>query len=162
MLLFNRRSFLLGAAALSGCGFTPAYGPGGGARALQNTVLADAPQSREAHVLVRQLEDRLGRPNAARFGLSYAIKITEERMAITTDNITTRFNIVGRVTYALRELNGGAVLTTGSVDSFTGYSATGSTVATQAARRDAQERLMTLLADQLVARLMASAPEMPE
>jgi LPS-assembly lipoprotein len=45
-------------------------------------------------------------------------------------------------------------VTSGSVDNFTGYSATGTTVATLAAERDAQERLMTILADQIVTRLL--------
>ena len=39
----------------------------------------------------------------------------------------------------------------GVLDSFTAYSATGTTVATLTARRDAEERLMINLADQLVA-----------
>ena len=49
-------------------------------------------------------------------------------------------------------------VTSGTVDSFTGYSATGSTVATRAARADAEERLTTILADQIVTRLIAAAP----
>ena len=52
----------------------------------------------------------------------------------------------------------GAVVTQGNVGGFTGYSATGSTVATTAARTDAQDRLMVILADQIVTRLIAAAP----
>ena len=54
------------------------------------------------------------------------------------------------------------VLLSGNVDSFTGYSATGTTVATRAAERDAYERLMTILADQIVTRLEAGAGALPE
>jgi LPS-assembly lipoprotein len=44
----------------------------------------------------------------------------------------------------------------GSVDNFTSYSATGTTVATLAAERDAQERLMIQLADQIFVRLASA------
>ena len=42
------------------------------------------------------------------------------------------------------------------MDNFVGYSATGTTVATLAAKRDATERLMTILADEIVLQLQAS------
>ncbi|KAA0912990.1 LPS assembly lipoprotein LptE [Aquicoccus porphyridii] len=158
---WSRRTFLLGALALSGCGFTPAYGPGGTAGRLQGTILIDAPQDRNGYLLVRHLEDRLGRAAAARYGLSLALDIKRERMAIAADNITTRFNLIGRVSYALRDLGDGRVLTSGNVDSFTGYSATGSTAATQTAEANAHERLMTILGDQIVMRLVAASGELP-
>ena len=53
----------------------------------------------------------------------------------------------------------GLTVTTGSVDSFTAFSATGTPVATQAAERDAEVRLITILADQLVTRLVATVPD---
>lgn len=158
---WSRRTFLLGALALPGCGFTPTYGPGGTAGRLQGTILIDAPQDRNGYLLVRHLEDRLGRAAAPRFGLSLALDIKRERMAIAADNITTRFNLIGRVSYALRDLEDGRVLTSGNVDSFTGYSATGSTAATQTAEANAHERLMTILGDQIVMRLMAASGDLP-
>ncbi len=159
MWLLKRRSFLLGAAALgslSACGFTPVYGPQGEARALLNSVEVDPPRDREGYLLVRHLEERLGRASAPRFGLSVAIKLDEERMAITKDNVATRFNLLGKATYALRDLGSGEVVTTGIVESFTGYSTTGSTAATQAATRDASERLMVILGDKIITRLMSA------
>jgi LPS-assembly lipoprotein len=44
-----------------------------------------------------------------------------------------------------------------SVSTFTAYSTTSTSVATTAARRDAQDRLMTALADQVMSRLLASS-----
>lgn len=164
MSLSDRRQFLLMAAAglgLAGCGFAPVYAPGGSGHALRGRVLVDAPDSRAGFQLTRALEDRLGRAADARYGLSHAIETRSESAAISSDNVTLRFNILGRVTYALRELDGGAVLTSGKVDSFTGYSASGSTVATQAAERDARARLMRILADQIVTRLVAGVPAEP-
>jgi LPS-assembly lipoprotein len=159
----SRRAFLMLAPAvpLAACGFTPAYGPQGGAGALQGRVAVQAPDSRAAYLLVQRLEERLGRATAPRYSLETALDITRERMAVTTNNITTRFNLIGRLVYRLRDSGSGTVLDEGRVDSFTGYSATGSTVATRAAERDAQARLVTILADQTVTRLIAAAADMP-
>lgn len=162
MSSFNRRLFLLGSAALmAGCGFAPAYGPNGAATALQGTIAVDEPDSRPAYLLTQELEDRLGRPAAARYGLAYSITLDEDPIAISASNVNTRFNLLGRVTYALRDLSSGEVLTSGKVDSFTSYSASGTTVATQAAERDAEERLMVILADQITTRLIAASGGLP-
>jgi LPS-assembly lipoprotein len=47
------------------------------------------------------------------------------------------------------------------VKSFTAYSATGSTVAGLAAEEDAAYRLMRILADQIVAQLIATSDKLP-
>ena len=155
MWLPDRRAFLLGALALSGCGFSPVYGPESGARGLLNAVEVDPPRDREGYLLVRHLEERLGRASQPTYALSIAIKLDEERMAITAENVATRYNLLGKATYALRAREGGKVLSSGVVQSFTGYSTTGSTAATRAAEQDATERLMVILGDQIVTQLMA-------
>ncbi len=162
MSSFNRRAFLvLSASGLAACGFTPAYGPQGGGGALQSNIEVDAPTTRPDYLLTRHLEDRLGRATSARYGLSYAIDLSQSPIAISANNVTTRYNVLGEITYALRDLQSGAVLTSGKVDSFTSYSTSGTTVATQAAEKDAQERLMVILGDQVVTRLLAAAPDLP-
>ncbi|VAW03151.1 FIG01026126: hypothetical protein [hydrothermal vent metagenome] len=160
MSSFNRRTFLLAipATALTGCGFTPAYGPSGAATRLQNAILVDEPKTRDAFLLTQNIEDRLGRASNPRYGLSYAITTRDNAIAITAANVTNRFNLEGAVTYTLRDLQTGAVVTTGKVNSFTSYSASGSTVATQAAERDARTRLMSILSDQIITRLIAASP----
>lgn len=161
MSWFSRRAVLFGAAALGGCGFAPAYGPGGGATRLQGMVEMDAPATQPGYRLVRHVEDRLGRAAAPRYGLSHAIDIRETPSAITPDNITLRYTLLGEVTYALRDLRSGEVVHSGEVDNFTSYSASGTTVATQAAAQDASDRLMVILGDQMIARLFAAAPGLP-
>ena len=162
MLSFNRRLFLLAASAsLAACGFTPAYGPGGAGTGLQGTILVDEPSTRPGYQLTRHLEDRLGRAESPRYGLSYSINIEEAPIAISTNNVTLRYNVVGVVTYALRDLGPGAVLTSGKVDNFTSYSTSGTTVAAQAAERDARDRLMVILGDQLITRLLVAVPDLP-
>jgi LPS-assembly lipoprotein len=162
MSSFNRRFVLFGSAALlAGCGYAPAYGPNGVARGLQGTIAVDEPDSRPGYLLTQTLEDRLGRPAPARYGLAHSIALNRDSIAISASNVTTRFNLLGQVTYALRDLETGEVLTSGKVDSFTSYSASGTTVALQAAERDAEERLMVILADQITTRLMAEAGTLP-
>ena len=58
--------------------------------------------------------------------------------------------------FTLTETATGVIVTSGKVNNFVGYSATGTTVATLAAEEDAQERLMNILADQIVRRLYAA------
>ena len=123
MSLYNRRLLfgLFATAALAGCGFAPAYAPGGAGVVLHNSILAKEPSDKAAFDLVERLEERLG------------------------------------PAWALADLATGARLTGGRVDNFTSYSATGSTVASLAAEEDASLRLMRILADQIVARLLATS-----
>ncbi|MEM7520689.1 MAG: LPS assembly lipoprotein LptE [Pseudomonadota bacterium] len=156
MSLLNRRTLLLAPLALGACGFAPVYAPGGNGALLQNRVAVDPPNNRDSYVLVRQLEQRLGRSDAPAFALSMAIATAEGPLAIDREGDTGRFNRVGTVDYSLRALDSGQVLTSGKVENFVGYSATGTTVETLAGEEDAQVRLMNILADQIVARLYAA------
>ena len=63
---------------LASCGFTPVYGPGGSGNALQNRVTVDPPRDREGFLLVRQLEDRLGRASDGAFRLAVDLSLTQE------------------------------------------------------------------------------------
>lgn len=156
MSLLDRRTLLLAPLALAACGFTPVYAPGGTGAVLQNRVRVDDPSTRDSYLLVRELEERLGRAATPAYGLGLTITTTEQGLAIDRAGNTRRFNRLGRVDYALRDLTTGTVVTSGTVENFVGYSATGSTVATLAAETDAQERLMTILADQITTRLQAA------
>lgn len=161
MSSFNRRSFLLltaaAAPALAGCGFEPVYGTSGAAQGLLGQVVMDEPNTNEGFLLVRELEDRMGRTSGGKYGLSYAIKTEEKAVGKTVAQVTSRFDVLGEVTYALRNLETKEVVTSNTVTSFTGYSATGSTVSEVAARADAYERLMVIFADRIVAELQAYA-----
>jgi LPS-assembly lipoprotein len=159
MSLFDRRTLILSLAALplAACGFEPVYAPGSGASALVGRTSFDTPVSENTFDLVRQLERRLGRADSAQFSLSVVPKIAEESLAIVGSQSITRINIVGSADYTLRDTGSGQVLLSGSVDTFTSYSASGNTASTVAARRDARNRLMISLADLTVTRLEASA-----
>ena len=158
----DRKSFVLALsvmafAALAGCGFAPVYGPGGTGTALRGKVAVQAPQTPDDYLLVRDLEDRLGRAGEPEYRLGYTLATLTQGQAVTPSNETTRYSIVGTVDYTLTRDETGATVASGQVRNFTGYSATGSTVETLAGERDARERLMTILADQIVTRLYAMA-----
>lgn len=160
----DRRTFLRLAAltALAGCGFTPAYAPSGGAAKLLNGVQADAPKTREEFALTRRLSERLGPVNTPRYRLAYRVQTSAIGQAITPDNATTRYSLTGNVDYTLHDIGTDAVLLTGRAASFTSWSASGTVVATDAAEEDAHERLMAILADQIVTKLTAQAASLPK
>lgn len=139
------------------CGFSPAYAPGGSGSALQNAVDVAAPTDKDAFDLVERLEERLGPPDAARYSLTYKIATDALGVGLSTENATTRYNLTGSVEWAIFDRANGAKLTSGRVSNFTSYSATGSTVAGQAAQEDAILRLMRILADQIVTQLLATS-----
>lgn len=159
----ERRSLIRSAGAglalalMAGCGFTPAYGPGGAAGALSGRVLVAAPGDRRGFDLTARLEERLGRPTEAAYGLDYRISTSSADIGVSPTSAITRFNIIGRVEFTLRDLQTDAVLTTGDVRNFTAYSATGTTLATRTAELDARRRLMRILADQVVNQLVATS-----
>ena len=161
MSSFDRRAVLILPLALAACGFSPAYAPGGAATRLQDRVRAADPTDKNAFDLVERLEERLGRGRNAAYLLSYTITTQAVGLGVTTDNKITRFNLTGVIDYTLSDAATGARLTGGRVQSFTAYSATGSTVAGLAAEEDAATRLMRILADQIVARLIAAAADLP-
>ena len=157
----SRRLLLLAPLALAACGFTPAYAPGGGADKLLGTIWVQDPSDKNGFDLVERLEERLGRPENIRYDLGYTITTQAVGVGITTDNQITRYNLKGVVDWTLTERATGARVAGGRVQNFTAYSATGSTVAGLAAEEDAAHRLMRILADQIVARLIAESARLP-
>jgi len=155
MSWFNRRAVLLVPLALMACGFTPAFGPNGAATALRGTIEVQAPTNRNGFDFVRQIEQRLGRAEVAQYDLTYAISTSSQRLGVTTDGAITRYNLLGTVNWALTERATGTVRANGSEQNFTAWSATGVTIAAVNAETDASSRLMRILADQIVARLIA-------
>ncbi len=157
----ERRALLAGLAALAACGFTPAYGPGGSAEGLRGRVALAPPTDRRSFDLTARLEDRLGRAEAPAYRLDSTIATSARGVGIAPDGAVTRYNLTGRVDWRLVDLASGAVRLSGRAESFTSYSATGSTVAGLAAEEDAMARLMVILADQIVTRLSAGLPPAP-
>ena len=145
--------------ALTACGFTPVYGTNGNANILLNSVLVQEPKNREGYSLTKQIEKRLGRATDPRFNLEVMVTTSEAALNVDTTGNINRYNVLGLVEYTLRDTQTGQIAASGRVDSFTGYSASGTTVSAQAAKEDAQERLMIILADLLISNLIATSEQ---
>lgn len=156
MSLFDRRAVLLMPLAVAACGFQPVYGTGGNGQKLQDRVLVSEPENRDAFLVTRQIEQRLGRGSDPVYDLSLVVTSQAEGLAINRQGNITRYNLLGAADYVLTDNRTGQIAASGSVDNFTGYSATGTSVATLAAEKDARERLMVILADQIVTRLLST------
>lgn len=166
----QRRLVLSGLIALAGCGFRPAYGPGGSARALNGAIAVDPPVDRDAFNFVKQLELRLGSPDRPRYRLKHSLAVRRDGVGLTSAQETTRFNVVGTAMFTLTDAASGEGLISDRVTAFTGYSvgtvdttvsppSTSSTISTRAAEQDAHDRLMVALADQVVTRLIAASSD---
>ncbi|EPX79592.1 LPS assembly lipoprotein LptE [Salipiger mucosus] len=159
----DRRRLLLTLAALplAGCGFAPVYGTSGGGGALLDAVALAEPETTDEYVFNRRFEERLGRGLAGPYRLETTFETSRQGLGSLADGRTTRYRLLGEVAFVLREAGSERALIRGRTDAFTGYSATGSTVATESAERDAEERLMILLADQVIDRLLIDAETLP-
>lgn len=150
----SRRLALLCLLGLGACGFTPVYGPGGVGEAWQNAVVVDAPNTVFGFRIAGRLTDVFGTASAPRYTMQITPQIAPVAATITVEGDITRFNLTGNATWTLINRDTGATVTKGLVQTFTSYSATGSTVATQSAEADAQSRLAVALADLIVQQLL--------
>jgi LPS-assembly lipoprotein len=157
MWSFNRRALFALPFALAACGFTPAFGPDGAANVLRGAIEVQAPNNRNGFDFVRQFEERLGRAKVARFDLTYAISTNSVSLGVTPQGAITRYNLLGAVDWQLINRANKTVVARGREKNFTAWSATGVTIAAVNAETDASSRLMRILADQVVARLITSA-----
>ena len=136
------------ALALAGCDLVPVNGANTKFQLLRNTVLVQAPTNRVEFELVRNLEVQLGQAVSKLYDLQYKLSVDEDIVVVSAAQEINRFSLVGLLEYSLVD-SGGVVLLTETAKSFTGYSATGTTVATQRSKRDAYDRLMVILAKQV-------------
>ncbi len=148
------------AGLLAGCGFTPVHGPQGAGGNLRGTIRAEDPVNRRDFQFVSAFEERLGRPVAPRFTLAYAIAITETERGTRRGEDATRSLMRGQLDYVLAHPDG-AELASGQVGASTAYSLTDTRLATLTAREDAELRVIRMLVDSLVARLMLEPALMP-
>lgn len=140
-------------AGLGACGFEPIYAPGGSAAMLQDRVVVQAPETVVGYRMVAELERQIGRGATPDYYLSYDLDWDEEAQAVTAENETLRYTLVGTVDYTLKDQASGVTLVSGEVEDFVGYSASGTSLETESALRDAEQRLGVALANRLISKL---------
>ena len=157
MSLSDRRQFLatLGLIPLAACGFTPLYSENSPASAMNGRIALDIERSRMGFAMRERLESRLGVAQIPEYRLTIVLSVKSEDTVIQRDNSITRYTLRSFADYTLTQ--GDKTVLRDQVQAVTAYNATASPFATDAAERDARQRLAFTLADQIVTRLASSA-----
>ncbi len=161
----DRRTLLagLGSLGLAGCGFAPLHAPGSPAEAIAGRVAVEAIDGSAGFAMRERLVTRLGPAMDETHRLAVSLRLDEVGVAITQQDVTSRFDVIAVATYALYPLGATEPVLTGETRAVTGYSApsssTASAFAILSARRDAEERLAVLLAERIARRLAIDAAD---
>lgn len=146
----------LAALLLAGCGLHPLYGGGGGGRvAGMLTQVEVAPIEGQAGYLVANaVRDRLaGNGGTPLYRLEIRLDDRIIGLGVRRDDTVTRERRTLRARYQLIDLSNGAVLLDATSGSDAGIDVVSSEYATVAGENSALERLSTIIADKIVARV---------
>jgi len=142
--------------ALGGCGLKPMYAGGSsGVVASSLSTIQVAPIPERAGWLVRNaLVDRLhGESSNPSYRLEVELDDDLTGFGIRGDSAVTRERRILRARYRLVDLASGQVVLDATAGSDAGIDVVSSEYATVAAEQTAQERLASVIADQMVSRL---------
>jgi LPS-assembly lipoprotein len=157
----TRALLLLLALALGGCGLRPMYGGGESssvARGLR-TIVVDKIPGQVGWLTRNALVDRLGGEGdgGGKYRLEVELDDNITGFGIRGDSATTRERRTLRARYRLIDLTTGLVVLDATAGSDAGIDVVSSEYATVAAEQSAVERLVPVVADQIVARLATFA-----
>lgn len=156
-----RASALAGALALAGCGFEPLYDPAGPAASVAGRVEVAVIPGTTGYLMRERLVERLGEGGAPTHRLAVDLKLSQVGVALTEDDVTSRFDVVGVADWKLTPIAGTVPAMAEEARAVSGYSAptsaTTSAFAILSARRDAEERLALVLADRIAQRIAVEA-----
>lgn len=145
--------------ALGGCGLHPLYA--GGAGGAVGTALASvevAPiAGRTGWLVGNALKDRLPASGTSRYRLDVRLDDAIVGLGVRKDDSVSRERRTLRARYQLVDLASGAVVLDATAGSDAGIDAVQSEYATIAAENTALERLATIVADKIVARVAVYA-----
>ncbi len=141
--------------ALSGCGLRPLYASGSSGIVAQSlSQIAVTPIAGKNGWLVRNaLTDRFGSSGPARYRLDVELDDKIEGFGVRRDDAVTRERRTLRARYQLFDLAQNAVVLDATAGSDAGIDVVSSDYGTIAAENSALERLSTIVADQMVARV---------
>jgi len=149
--------------ALAACGFEPLYDPAGPAAAIAGRVEVAVVPGTPGYLMRERLVERLGPAAAPTHLLAIVLGFDQVGVAITEDDVTSRFDVVGVADWRLTEIGAETPALAEAARAVTGYSApssaTTSSFAILSAREDAERRLAVLLADRIAQRIAVAADD---
>ncbi len=157
----GRRAFLFGSAStlLAGCGFQPLYGDKDyGAAGGQDlaTVKVNTIPDRNGQILHNFLLDRInphGRPGSPLYSLDIQLTEQKSNVGIIKDSTATLGQLANSANYTLYDLRKKSPVHSGRSRSFTSYQIVQSQFATLAAEKDARERTLRELAEDITTKV---------
>ena len=153
----GRRAFigivLAAVPGLYGCGFTPIHGETSPAseKALNGFEVELIPD-RIGQLLRNELLERFrprGIPGGDRFSLNVTVNEFIRKLGLRIDETATRANLTLRANYTVSERSDGRILVRGTAQSVNSYNILGSHFATLIARKNARERAVREIADDI-------------
>jgi LPS-assembly lipoprotein len=148
-------------AALPACGFEPLYAPSGPAAAALGKVEVEVIEGTPGFLMRERLIDLLGPAEAPTHRLAVDLALDKVGVAITEQDVTTRFNIRGTAAWRLFPIGAAEPVLSGEAGAVSGYGApssdTASAFAILSAQRAAEETVALLLADRIARRLALDA-----
>ncbi len=142
-------------AALTGCGLQPLY-QGGSAGVVATTLSSVdvAPiEGKAGWLMSAALKDRIGAAGSPKYRLDVELDDQITGFGVRRDAAVTRERRTLRARYRLVEIGPGTVLLDATAGSDAGIDVVSSDYATIAAENTALERLTSVVADQIVARV---------
>ncbi len=162
MSSFDRRRFLTLAlvGVVAACGFRPVYRKGSQGIELKGDIQLPEARNPITFTYRERLRRRFGDAGeSATFLLESETEISESELAITQASDVTRYRLTGTTTWRLIKIEDGSVVLSDQVSAFTGYDATSSAYSVRSARKAADERLATELAELTITGLSAYSSE---
>ena len=147
MSLYNRRKFIFLSLAMAGCSFSPVYKSDIGPEFLRGKIVLPTPGNRNDYMLYSKLEESFGHLENPIFNLSVSYDVTSKGLGSLGS--INRYNLIGDATFYLEKISTNTIIISDKLKTFTSYSASSQTLATETATRAARDRLMVSIADQI-------------
>ena len=129
------------AVTLSGCGFTPLYGPQSVTRGL-SAIEVVAPPGRAGYLLREKLDDAFARDVNVlpSHRLVYTVKEQRYARGVRVDNVANRYELNLTADWRLLDIKTGQMVRAGSTAAAVTYDSADQPYASIAAQQDSQER----------------------
>ncbi|WP_171054604.1 hypothetical protein [Roseovarius arcticus] len=140
---------------LPSCGFTPVYGENSASSEVLRNVVLEDPDNQIEYDYLKAVEQRIPPSQNTQYKVRYNVALSYQGLDVVG---VSRVQVVGTVTSEFVDQTTQKVELVSSVEGFTSYTADGGFRDVQ--RRDAERRLMQILADKFITRLIAQSSEL--